>query len=316
MEAEIINDVYILQVTRMSQLAAAVIIIYDHVQSIDKEVALIWRRPGSLVSILYFVNRYVGDAIIIISATLFLSTSFSANVIYYFNFKFGDHLRPSGLRKDDLTSELPLVFVSVAIMQLRIYAMYRKSKKVLFLTGICFAAEIAAIAVVLVMHFAQSLSYTNEPIPGFHMCGTSNIGKNFTAIYIPIFCFEFLLFTLALSVVFRNMARTRRIPGMWRLHATMEMIVKSSTIYFFVETSGCAIATGMYLGLPSIYIEIANAFLVATTVVLGSRLVINTRDFYSSSQVEEHESHDFRPLIHPSGGNVEMSVLREDDGEV
>ncbi|KAH7916373.1 hypothetical protein BJ138DRAFT_463673 [Hygrophoropsis aurantiaca] len=303
MEAAIISDIRVLQATRMCQLAAAVIIIYDHVQTFNKEVSLIW-NPGSVVSILYFLNRYVGDAIILISATLFIGTSFSTEVSHVM-FQF------------QVWGPFVSVWTTQVIMQLRIFAMYRKSKKILLLTSVGFAAEIAAIATVLVMHFDQSLTYTNEPIPGFRMCSTSTIGKAFTAIYIPIFCFEFLLFALALFVVFESMAKTKEIRGSRRLHRTMDMIVKSSTVYFFIETSGCAVATGIYLGLPSVYIEIANAFLVATTVVLGSRLVINTRDFYSCPQDMEYNSLDAWPLIHLSSGGVptEVSVFR-DSGEV
>ncbi|KAG1754817.1 uncharacterized protein EDB91DRAFT_1095715, partial [Suillus paluster] len=93
MEAELsilFNDVRILQMERMFQLAATIVVLYDHIICSQKEVSFgvsprpgiihivpekvdsIWRRSKSLVSYLYLTNRYVGDVISILSAILFL----------------------------------------------------------------------------------------------------------------------------------------------------------------------------------------------------------------------------------------------------
>ncbi|KAG1754818.1 uncharacterized protein EDB91DRAFT_1095722 [Suillus paluster] len=172
-------------------------------------------------------------------------------------------------------------------MQLRIYALYRKSKKILAFTAVCFVMEIAAICTVLAINFDHTLTYTNEAIPGLlNMCATSTINRSFTAIYVPIFSFELLLFVLAISVAFKHMNNIRTIAGK-RLHSTMATLIKYNTIYFFVEMVGCAVASGLYLGLPPIYLEIANSALIATTIILGSRLVLGTRNFYSDPS-EDH----------------------------
>jgi hypothetical protein len=119
-------------------------------------------------------------------------------------------------------------------MQLRIYAMYRKSKRILAFTAVCFTMEIAATCTVLAINFDYSLTYTNEPIPGFlKMCATSSIGRSFTAIYLPIVSFELLLFVLALFVAFKHMRTTYSVAGK-RLHSTMATLVRYNTIYFFV----------------------------------------------------------------------------------
>lgn len=271
MEAELsilFDDVRVLQMARMFQLSATIVVLYDHVISSQREVDLIWQRSKSLVSYLYFTNRYVGDAVSIISAILFMSSTFSVNtcrILFHFQ-SYGPFVS---------------VWATQTIMQLRIYALYRKSNKILALTGVCFFLEIAAIFTVLALNFDHSLTYTNEAIPGFlNMCATSAINKSFTAIYVPIFCFECLLFVLAISVVFKHMRNTRTITGT-RLHNTMATLVRYNTIYFFVEMLGCGIATGMYLGLPSTYLEITNSALIATTIILGSRLVLGTRNLYA-----------------------------------
>lgn len=297
MEAELsilFNDIRILQMGRMFQLAATFVVLYDHVLCSRREVDLIWKRPKSLVSYLYFVTRYFGDAISIISAILFMSSTFSVNtcrILFHFQ-SYGPFVS---------------VWATQMIMQLRIYAMYRKSKKILAFTGVCFILEIAAICTVLVLNFDHSLTYTNEPIPGLlNMCATSTIDRSFTAIYMPIFCFELLLFVIAISVVFKHMKNTHTISGK-RVHNTMAAVVKYNTIYFFVEMAGCGIATALYLGLPSIYLEITNSVLIATTIILGTRLVLGTRNFYSdpSAADDSNLSHE---TTGPSPGFTQPSL--------
>lgn len=279
MEAELsilFNDIRILQMERKFQLAATFVVLYDHVLCSQREVDLIWKRSKSLVSYLYLTTRYFGDAISIISAILFMSSTFSVDtcrILFHFQ-SYGPFVS---------------VWATQIIMQLRIYAMYRKSKKILVFTGVFFVLEIAAICTVLVLNFDHSLTYTNQPIPGLQMCATSTINESFTAIYVPVFCFELLLFILAISVVFKHMKNTHTIAGK-RIHSTMATLLKYNTIYFFVEMAGCGIATALYLGLPSIYLEITNSALIATAIILGSRLVLGTRNFYSDPSAEDNSN--------------------------
>lgn len=310
MEAELsilFDDMRILQMGRMFQLAATFVVLYDHVLCSQREVDLIWKRSKSLVSYLYFATRYFGDAISIISAILFMSSTFSVNtcrILFQFQ-SYGPFVS---------------VWATQMIMQLRIYAMYRKSKKILAFTGVCFVLEIAAICTVLALNFDHSLTYTNEAIPGLlNMCATSTIDRSFTAIYMPIFAFELLLFVLAISVVLKHMKNTHTIAGK-RVHNTMATLVKYNTIYFFVEMAGCGIATALYLGLPSIYLEITNSALIATTIILGSRLVLGTRNFYSDPSAEDNSNLSYgttglgpsftQPsLSGPFSSRMEMSVF-------
>jgi len=93
--------------------------------------------------------------------------------------------------------------------------------------------EIAAICSVLAMNFDFSLTYTNEAIPGLlQMCATSSINASFTAIYIPIACFELLLFALAMIVALKHMRKTHAIAGK-RLHSTVATFIRYNTTYFF-----------------------------------------------------------------------------------
>ncbi|KAG1757108.1 hypothetical protein EDB19DRAFT_1900659 [Suillus lakei] len=324
MEAELsilFDDIRILQMARMFQLAATFVVLYDHVLCSQREVDLIWvcLLDGSQKPRL---NEYDPSEKIKVSRDISSPVEplrrgcyLNCNIIYELDFfsEFYANQLVSPVHIHLLINKILCIscrilfhfqsygpFVSVwatqTIMQLRIYALYRKSKKILTLTGVCFVLQIAAICTVLALNFDHSLTYTNEPIPGLlNMCATSTIDRSFTAIYMPIFCFELLLFALAISVVFKHMKNTHTIAGK-RVHNTMAMLIKYNTIYFFVEMAGCGIATGLYLGLPSIYLEITNSALIATTIILGSRLVLGTRNFYSDP------SEDYSNLSHGTSG--------------
>ncbi|KAG1904637.1 uncharacterized protein F5891DRAFT_1257483 [Suillus fuscotomentosus] len=332
MEAELsilFDDVRILQMGRMFQLAATFVVLYDHVLCCQQEVDLIWNRSKSLVSYLYFTAF---DAV---TPAHRPATGGMLSQLQYVRL----HLFGLGRILFHFQSYGPFVpvWATQTIMQLRIYAMYRKSNKILAFTGVFFVLEIAAICTVLALNFDHALTYTNEAIPGLlNMCATSTINRSFTAIYVPIFCFELLLFVLAIFVVLKHMKNTRTIAGK-RLHNTMATLVKYNTIYFFVEMAGCGIATTLYLGLPvmwfltihpsghlsysiqSIYLEITNSVLIATTIILGSRLVLGTRNFYSDPSVEDGSDLSHGTSLSPTftqpssfgslSSHIEMSMI-------
>ncbi|KAG1793846.1 uncharacterized protein HD556DRAFT_1443231 [Suillus plorans] len=329
MEAELsilFDDVRILQMGRMFQLAATFVVLYDHVLCCQQEVDLIWVcllgglwkprlsehgpseqiKVSCVIPLLYdplLGGCYLNCNMFGLIFSVLVGVTDDRRILFHFQ-SYGPFVP---------------VWATQTIMQLRIYAMYRKSNKILAFTGVFFVLEIAAICTVLALNFDHSLTYTNEAIPGLlNMCATSTINRSFTAIYVPIFCFELLLFVLAIFVVLKHMKNTRTIAGK-RLHNTMATLVKYNTIYFFVEMAGCGIATTLYLGLPSIYLEITNSVLIATTIILGSRLVLGTRNFYSDPSVEDGSGLSHGTSLSPTftqpssfgslSSHIEMSMI-------
>ncbi|KAI5121789.1 hypothetical protein M0805_009781 [Coniferiporia weirii] len=52
--------VTILDIDIYGQIALATLLAYDILITMDKEVKYFWSSPGKLVSILFFMNRYIG----------------------------------------------------------------------------------------------------------------------------------------------------------------------------------------------------------------------------------------------------------------
>ncbi|EGO27239.1 hypothetical protein SERLADRAFT_406402 [Serpula lacrymans var. lacrymans S7.9] len=239
-----------LQATRYCQLAVAVVAVYDHALTFRREVDLVW-------------SRYMGDTILI-CLKAFQFQAWGSCVVHW-------SLQGS--------------------LQLRIYAMYRRSNRLLLAMFAGFLVQLAATATLLAINLRSGgpTIPTSEPIPGlpWKMCAESRLGGSITAIYIPILSFEFMLFALALRAGITHMQNMRQIVGKWEANSLMKILVKHSIFYFLLPkalnpiisvVSACAIETALWLSLPSIYMEISEAFVMASVVIAGARMVINFRE--------------------------------------
>jgi len=223
------------------------------------------------VSYLYFVNRYLGDLVIIFDTILYVNTFFTVEQCRAF-------------LQISIWGPFVVVWSTQLIMQLRLYAMFAKSRKILCIIAPLLLAEIIGIIVVLVL-FIRNMEYTNVPIPvpglDYHMCGAVANERLLTALYVPLSCYELIMFALAIGALVKKYGAGRK-DGIGRgasLNATVNMLLQSSIEYFFVYLVACAVALGMYLGLPSAYSEILNSFLTVASTIVGSRLVLNFRAY-------------------------------------
>jgi len=179
-------------------------------------------------------------------------------------------------------------------MQLRLYAMYSNSKRILSFTLTLLLLEIAGTVTVIAI-WMRIITYNNRPfapwIDSWHMCATSSPNRSLTAIYVPIFAYELVMFGLALFAVFHKLGGIGiAVQSRTRLQATVNMLFKYSIVYFAVYFIACAVAIGMYIGLPPTYIDVLNVFLMAISVLLGSHMVLGARDFNPAPEVSANTS--------------------------
>ena len=136
--------------------------------------------------------------------------------------------------------------------------MYGRSKRILVLLLSAFLSEIFAIVVIIWRaigptshlvgeHFNVFFSHTinpsssvnDEPYPGRHLCSFSGVNTNFTYLFIPVFCFEALLFVLAINISFRNLRNTKSGHGTssFRVDSFMSILLRDSVLYFFMSAT-------------------------------------------------------------------------------
>ncbi|KAJ3723778.1 hypothetical protein C8R42DRAFT_663527 [Lentinula raphanica] len=132
LETKFQTDIYL-------HLIAFTFLCYDHLLTFDTEVRLIWTRPNTLSSYLFFLNRYfslIGNVFII------LSIFFSSVVLV-------SHLLAYSCSAWNIVQELFHALVGVmiaALLTLRIYALYGCNKRLLmFLSSLIFIGIVVAI---------------------------------------------------------------------------------------------------------------------------------------------------------------------------
>jgi hypothetical protein len=137
-------------------------------------------------------------------------------------------------------------------MQLRIYAMYSRSRRILILLIVCFAVEIGSMSAILALSFrymtgiplilpfpAKNLNHViffnlslgfQETVLGMRVCLPRTAPFYSYAIWIPLIVFECLLFILALRVGLRHVKQMRTVER--RSVDMLGILVRDSIFYF------------------------------------------------------------------------------------
>ncbi|KAG1774006.1 hypothetical protein EV702DRAFT_1200735 [Suillus placidus] len=273
------------------QIAVAVAVLYDHALTFGREIDYIWRRSPSLVAALYLLDRYLGDSVVILGAYLCLTEVAStqeydplhfihaSTLTSYSNDQYLTYTQGFRLFQVRAWGTLLCSWLTQCIMQLRIYAMYRRTRWILMILVFAFFSEVLAIAVIIwrTIGPTSKLVVTNEPFPGKHMCSFSGINTNFIYLFIPVLCFEILLFFLAIRVSLNNMREWRATPctSSLRINSFMSILVRDSILYFFINLAMCAIVMGLWHNAAALHATISIPFIMLVETVIGTRMVIN-----------------------------------------
>ncbi|KAH7922529.1 hypothetical protein BV22DRAFT_1131339 [Leucogyrophana mollusca] len=308
LEAAIVNAANIIRITRICQLSSAIIIIYDHLITFNQEVEFIWKKPWSLATVIYLIVRYVGDGLGLLDAagickplTLFL-TPHKRHIIAAFmsespsqefqswqlNFvcssvspicTLGGRTQTTPVTAGQVFLHLQgwpsavLDWLMQIVLQMRIYALYKRSNRVLSFTALGYLAEIIAMSTILGIANAHIVAI-NEPIPGIGICSATNIPASFYRFWLPIIAFEGTLCLLALWVGIRDLVSGFRAQGINGINV-LEVLVKDSVFYFLCLVLACVVNAAMWQTLGEAWLEVPEGFSIAAKVVIGCRLILN-----------------------------------------
>ncbi|KAI0789559.1 hypothetical protein C8Q75DRAFT_878851, partial [Abortiporus biennis] len=133
-----LNVVTALDMGKRSRGAAMGLLFYDHMMTLDLEVELIWMQKKTNPAFwLYIFNRFFALAYLIFdSVPLTKSGVVNSRVCVIY------------LMCDDIVTLLTTLSVQV-ILQLRVYALYKRSRKVLIFLMTIFAFEISTMVVLI-----------------------------------------------------------------------------------------------------------------------------------------------------------------------
>jgi hypothetical protein len=199
------NNIYL-------HLIAITILYYDHFITLEAEISLLWKRPNTLSSYLFFLNRYFsffGNICVLVS--IFVSTSCGAWHIY-----------------QELFHALAQVIVAV-LLSLRIYALYDCNKRLLILLSVLILGGIG-LAIATDLSASSTKLPSSIPIAGCH--DTLDL-KNAALVAVgweAIFIYDVFLFGMTLWKAYQARYRTamQRFRGM----SLLSVVIRDGTIYF------------------------------------------------------------------------------------
>ncbi|KAF8912234.1 hypothetical protein CPB84DRAFT_1761729 [Gymnopilus junonius] len=179
-------------------VAMATCTIYDHITTLDEEIELVWkRRKWTLVQIFFFINRYTGGGLQIYTAFV---------LVRHIAFNTEESCNLLGILQGYLAT---LVAAAMqGIMVYRVSSMYNHERNVIITLVVAFAAEIAALLVMLVIATDVSASFP-DPAPGVHLCKQDNMPSWSWSNWLPIALFEAFILVLSLSLAIKYYRSTK-----------------------------------------------------------------------------------------------------------
>ncbi|KDQ58856.1 hypothetical protein JAAARDRAFT_646349 [Jaapia argillacea MUCL 33604] len=241
-----------LQFLRLFQLSGTVVTIYDHSILFDREVELIWERPGIIAKIFFFLIRYCGDCIIItILIRILVSISVWPTLLIFSRLAFltevtSDSVSHSRFLLQIWATVIPVWTVQV-IMQFRVYALYNRAKWVL----------------------ALNLDVFHNPT-----CDVTHMPPDAVGPWISAMAFEGILFLL---VLYKTVVHLLQLNYPLTRNSVTQVLLRDNIFYFVVVFSIYCLTVLAWYTFPIIWIEIFSNLNVAVTCILGSRLILNIR---------------------------------------
>ncbi|EIW74469.1 hypothetical protein CONPUDRAFT_170169 [Coniophora puteana RWD-64-598 SS2] len=246
------------------------VVVFDYLCNISTDWQLVWTEPWTMVSITYCVLRYLG---ITIQATFMaigftaVESAFSAsdyNDIACFQAIDGNAYATYGLTQFSFWASTFYLSVLQILMIARVYALYKRNRKLGYGLGAFFVIETACIL------FAQQWTLAH-PHDGFAL----GVGC------VPWLAFEATLFALTINALMKQMKTTWGYKAKnW--HPILKIIVRDSSMYFLMILLANALMA-ICTQLSPEAATLGPACGVFVTNIVGPRLILGLRKHRSDN---------------------------------
>ncbi|KAH8105620.1 hypothetical protein DFH11DRAFT_1518732 [Phellopilus nigrolimitatus] len=236
------NDLFI-----YCQIAVVTVLVYDSIITMDKEVKYFWRSSRSLVSLIYFLNRYIG--------------LFGAFVYLW-------------CKSDELESWRILWFQDIMhsfFLQSQTCSNYSTDKKLAICLRSIFAMEAAFTLGILVYIILLQKMFVGGLAKGVNICS----GNSFPVVWEALLWTSIVVFELVLMVL-----ALYRAADYWRSSAGLQgyilvKVVVQDQAFYFILVIICSIARITGFSFTSTVSRIFSGTIRSVTLlcVLGSRMM-------------------------------------------
>ncbi|KAF9221499.1 hypothetical protein BS17DRAFT_249080 [Gyrodon lividus] len=170
------------------------------------------------------------------------------------------------------------VWLVQLILQMRLYALYNKSRKLVMFTGALYIAEIIAMSGILLK--ANLVVHTsNQPLPGIYICSATDTPRVFYSFWIPPLVYEAVLCSLAIWIgVKRSREYIRPVHVQGHGMRLVDVVVMGNVLYFFGLLLSFATSAAMWQALGPEWIEVPEGFPQASEIIAGCRLILHIRN--------------------------------------
>ncbi|KAF7349428.1 hypothetical protein MSAN_01732700 [Mycena sanguinolenta] len=277
--------------------------------TVDDEISVYWRTRTTWASVLFYINRYlslVGNAVPMVMQNFWATPNFNPHKVQV--------CRGIGIYHQYFAI-VAQIFVA-ALLIMRTYALYERSRIVLF-----FTSGIALAAVVVGAYIIFSGKGTSDDLTavylevgcasGLHITQSRSYGFG----WIGMLVFDIAIFSLTAWKAWAH-SMERRGPSLFTI------LIRDGAIFFFVmmSSNGGNILSFFYAG-P--YTRgVATAFTNVLSSVMISRLMLNLRTHaFEGSTIHTAESTTLynppistvvEPYYHPDSNHFANSMLPED----
>ncbi|KAF8974606.1 hypothetical protein BDZ97DRAFT_1911773 [Flammula alnicola] len=244
------------------QVAALVIIVYDHLITFDREVEYIWAR-------------YFGDILLISDCYIFLNRNANATSIQNSlvnSARLLNHSCAIGLKFVG-TGSMIIIIITQMIMQLRIKALYGKT--VSMLITVSWVLEVMA---VISLGIASLVAIDVHPVilPGASVCNPTYLPRYAFLFWVPVIVFETFLFSLALRIAYQNYLEVGNWGGAWLI----QVVLRDNFSFFICAFAAYIVTATTWIAANPQYFTVPGSFSCSLTSIMGCRLILNLCQAY------------------------------------
>ncbi|KAI0065057.1 hypothetical protein BV25DRAFT_127093 [Artomyces pyxidatus] len=311
----VLDAIVDVQKSRYAGVSSSVIILYDHVLTLDQEVQFIWKEPWSMGKVLFLASRYYGVFAAIFNDYAILSSWRGSEHLCVLQLALFLGFLTSLLSQNSCDFWISwqgwtAVFIGGTLAQvillLRVRALYdNRYVTVSLLVGLVMTMGTCGTIMGTSLHEKSTFLIIAEPDT---FCVLDNIPPYLPAFFIPSLVFESWLGALAIYKWIKEVGVTLASPRI--APALLQVLVRDSVTYFIVMSSLYILNGLIWLKTPAL-LDLPATFLLAFSCVMGNRLILNLRSHAqrhsqavrSSGRPSEMNSlFDFRHSLH--SGNV------------
>jgi len=261
-----------IQTTHYANLAATVLLVYDHIITFSDEVEYMW--PGAINpgKVLFLWNRYYYLCYMLVIEFVDLNNTLSTQFCHVWG------------QTHPVLSIITTATVEF-ILSYRVYALFGKARWVTVFLLVLFGAEIAGVAVI--MSIAGETEGTLErPGPFLAGCYATNIPSYFAWVFVPPLVASAILFGMTavktVATVFRSRS-SRSAP-------LMTLFLRDGAVYFALISMVLLVNLLMFVFVRQTLSAVALCFCYTTPSIFCSRLLLNVRKSVKTQQGAAHDS--------------------------